>query len=107
MRSRPSPVKGIICTGKPSRSVKLQLQKSLAIDTRLDKLMWIESKQSSLPQVYGQQLRYPKKYLKLLTAVKLDKKISGGQVKFVLAKSIGRVDFGTEVPQAFIRASMK
>ena len=80
MRSRPSPVTGIICTGKPSRSVKLQLQKSLAIDTRLDKLMWIESKQSSLPQVYGQQLRYPKKSLKLLTAVKLDKKISGGQV---------------------------
>ena len=69
--------------------------------------MWIESKQSSLPQVYGQQLRYLKKSLKLITAVKLDRKISGGQVKFVLAKSIGRVDFDTEMPQAFIRASLK
>ena len=69
--------------------------------------MRIESKQSSLPQVYGQQLLYSKKSLKLLTAMKLDKKISGGQVKFVLAKSIGRVDFGTEVPQAFNRASLK
>ena len=44
---------------------------------------------------------------KLLTAMKLDKKVSGGQVKFVLAKSIGRVDFGIEVPQAIIRASLK
>tara|TARA_Y100001934_G_C12341917_1_gene770658 strand:- start:1127 stop:1336 length:210 start_codon:yes stop_codon:yes gene_type:complete len=69
--------------------------------------MWIESKQSSLPQVYGQQLRYLKKSLKLITAVKLDRKISGGQVKFVLAKSIGQVDFDTEMPQAFIRASLK
>ena len=48
-----------------------------------------------------------KETIKLLAAMKLDKKVSGGQVKFVLAKSIGRVEFGIEVPQATIKASLQ
>jgi 3-dehydroquinate synthase len=35
---------------------------------------------------------------KLLAAMLLDKKVSGGEVKFVLAKKIGRVEFGCKVP---------
>jgi 3-dehydroquinate synthase len=34
---------------------------------------------------------------KLFAAMKLDKKVSGGEVKFVLAKKIGRVEFGCRV----------
>ncbi len=34
---------------------------------------------------------------KLLAAMLLDKKVSGGEVKFVLAKKIGRVEFGCKV----------
>jgi 3-dehydroquinate synthase len=36
---------------------------------------------------------------RLLAAMQLDKKVSGGEVKFVLAQKIGRVDFGQRVPQ--------
>jgi 3-dehydroquinate synthase len=35
----------------------------------------------------------------LLDAMKLDKKVSRGQLKFVLAKRIGKVQFGCHVPQ--------
>ncbi|HEY2329471.1 MAG TPA: 3-dehydroquinate synthase [Verrucomicrobiae bacterium] len=35
---------------------------------------------------------------KLFTAMKLDKKVSGGEIKFVLAKKIGKVEFGCKVP---------
>ena len=35
---------------------------------------------------------------KLLSAMKLDKKVSGGQVRFVLAERIGKVRWGQEVP---------
>src|ERR1017187_6532009 len=35
---------------------------------------------------------------KLFTAMKLDKKVSGGEVKFVLAEKIGKVKFGWKVP---------
>ena len=35
---------------------------------------------------------------KLFTAMKLDKKVSGGEIKYVLAKKIGRVVFGQKVP---------
>lgn len=38
------------------------------------------------------------KQAKLLAAMKLDKKVSGGEVKFVLARRIGRVEFGQKVP---------
>jgi 3-dehydroquinate synthetase len=34
---------------------------------------------------------------KLLAAMKLDKKASGGEVKFVLAPKIGQVQFGCRV----------
>jgi 3-dehydroquinate synthase len=39
---------------------------------------------------------------RLCAAMKLDKKVSAGEVKFVLAKSIGRVEFGHNVPVALI-----
>jgi 3-dehydroquinate synthase len=38
----------------------------------------------------------------LLNAMKLDKKVSRGEVKFVLAKRIGKVRFGCSVPQALV-----
>ncbi len=39
---------------------------------------------------------------KLLAAMKLDKKVSDGEVKFVLARNIGAVEFGHQVPMAVI-----
>ena len=39
---------------------------------------------------------------KLVSAMRLDKKVSAGEVKFVLAKRIGQVDFGQKVPIALI-----
>ena len=42
---------------------------------------------------------------KLFAAMKLDKKVSGGEVKFVLAEKIGRVKFDCKVaPPAISRA---
>ena len=43
---------------------------------------------------------------KLLSAMQLDKKVSGGQVKFVLALRIGAVEFGLQVPIAAIEQSL-
>jgi len=42
---------------------------------------------------------------KLFAAMKLDKKVSGGEVKFVLAKEIGKVCWGQRVPQALLEES--
>ena len=39
---------------------------------------------------------------KILTAMTLDKKVSGGEIKFVLARRIGVVEFGHQVPLAVI-----
>jgi 3-dehydroquinate synthase len=39
---------------------------------------------------------------KLLAAMQLDKKVSGGDVKFVLAEKLGRVKFGCKVPPELI-----
>ena len=39
---------------------------------------------------------------KLFAAMKLDKKVSGGEVKFVLAEKIGKVVWGQKVPQNLI-----
>jgi 3-dehydroquinate synthetase len=36
--------------------------------------------------------------------MKLDKKVSAGEVKFVLAKRIGKVVWGQNVPESLIRA---
>ena len=40
----------------------------------------------------------------LFAAMLLDKKVSGGEIKFVLAKKIGRVEFGCQVPAASIES---
>ncbi|HZV35991.1 MAG TPA: 3-dehydroquinate synthase [Verrucomicrobiae bacterium] len=39
---------------------------------------------------------------KLFIAMKLDKKVSGGEIKFVLARKIGKVEFGHKVPLSLI-----
>ena len=41
---------------------------------------------------------------KLFAAMKLDKKVSAGEIKFVLAKHIGEVVWGQNVPESLIRA---
>ena len=43
---------------------------------------------------------------RLLAAMKLDKKVSGGEIKFVLAKAIGRVITGQRVPEASVRQAL-
>jgi 3-dehydroquinate synthase len=43
---------------------------------------------------------------KLFAAMRLDKKVSGGEIKFVLAKRIGRVEFGHKVPAAIIEQAL-
>jgi 3-dehydroquinate synthase len=45
-------------------------------------------------------------YAKLLDAMLLDKKTSGGEVKFVLAEQIGKVRFGEKVPVQHIQEVM-
>jgi 3-dehydroquinate synthetase len=42
----------------------------------------------------------------MFAAMKLDKKVSSGEVKFVLASKIGRVEFGRQVPKALIEESL-
>ena len=43
---------------------------------------------------------------KLLAAMRLDKKVSDGEVEFVLARRIGAVEFGHEVPAALIEQTL-
>jgi len=43
---------------------------------------------------------------KLCAAMKLDKKVSAGEVKFVLARKIGKVEFGKNVPLDLIRETL-
>jgi 3-dehydroquinate synthase len=43
---------------------------------------------------------------KLLAAMQLDKKVSDGEVKFVLARRIGAVEFGQRVPMALIEQTL-
>ena len=43
---------------------------------------------------------------KLLAALRLDKKVSGGRIKFVLAEKIGRVTWGRPVPDATVLAAL-
>ncbi len=40
---------------------------------------------------------------KLCAAMKLDKKVSAGEIKFVLARKIGKVEFGQKVPLELVR----
>jgi 3-dehydroquinate synthase len=44
---------------------------------------------------------------RLVEAMKLDKKVSSGELKFVLARRIGKVDFGRPVPTALIRKGLQ
>jgi len=48
----------------------------------------------------------PKKRDALFDAMRLDKKVSGGELKFVLAKAIGEVCTGQRVPDADINAAL-
>jgi len=43
---------------------------------------------------------------RLFAAMKLDKKVSGGEVKFVLAQKIGKVKFGRQVPVECIHRAL-
>jgi 3-dehydroquinate synthase len=43
---------------------------------------------------------------KLFTAMALDKKVSGGEIKFVLAREIGRVESGKKVPLNLIECAL-
>jgi 3-dehydroquinate synthase len=43
---------------------------------------------------------------KLFAAMRLDKKVSGGELKFVLAKKIGKVEWGQPVPDALIHHAL-
>jgi 3-dehydroquinate synthase len=43
---------------------------------------------------------------KLFAAMRLDKKVSGGEVKFVLARKIGRVEFGRRVPADLLEQAL-
>ena len=43
---------------------------------------------------------------KLFAVMRLDKKVRGGEIKFVLAKRIGKVLWGRRVPEVFIREAL-
>jgi 3-dehydroquinate synthase len=43
---------------------------------------------------------------KVLAAMKLDKKVSSGEIKFVLARRIGEVEFGHKVPTALLAGAI-
>ncbi|HEY0551137.1 MAG TPA: 3-dehydroquinate synthase [Verrucomicrobiae bacterium] len=43
---------------------------------------------------------------KLFGAMRLDKKVSGGEIKFVLAKKIGEIVWGQNVPEDLIRSTL-
>ncbi len=44
----------------------------------------------------------PPQQKRLLAAMQLDKKVSGGEIRFVLARRIGKVEFGHKVPAALL-----
>ena len=43
---------------------------------------------------------------RLLEAMRLDKKVRGGQIQFVLAHRIGSVEHGCHVPQALLKRAV-
>jgi len=43
---------------------------------------------------------------KLLNAMRLDKKVSGGEIKFVLAEKIGKVVWNRRVPENLIHNAL-
>jgi 3-dehydroquinate synthase len=48
----------------------------------------------------------PVQISKLLSAMKLDKKVSAGEIKFVLARRIGQVEIGQRVPEALLHQTI-
>ncbi len=44
---------------------------------------------------------------RLFAAMQLDKKVSAGELKFVLAKRIGQVEFGHRVPKDLVAATIR
>jgi len=48
----------------------------------------------------------PARLKKMFAAMRLDKKVSGGEVKFVLADKVGRVKFGCKVSENLIRQAL-
>lgn len=48
----------------------------------------------------------PKQREKLFGAMRLDKKVSGGEIKFVLARAIGSVAWGQRVPEAEVHRAL-
>lgn len=59
-------------------------------------------KRTGLPTAI--QLNAPQRQ-KLFAAMRLDKKVSGGEIKFVLAEKIGGVKWGQKVPQEVVERS--
>jgi 3-dehydroquinate synthetase len=49
----------------------------------------------------------PPQLNKLCAAMKLDKKVSAGEIKFVLAERIGKVEFGQKLPITLVREILK
>ena len=49
----------------------------------------------------------PAQVKRLFDAMKLDKKVSAGELKFVLAKRIGQVEFGHRVPLGLVEAVLR
>ena len=43
---------------------------------------------------------------RVLAAMRLDKKVSGGEIKFVLARRIGAVEFGHKIPSPLIEQTL-
>ncbi len=66
---------------------------------RLEKLLV----QAGLPVKFKMN---PAQRKKLLSAMRLDKKVSGGEIKFVLAQKIGRVKFGCKVPAGLLAPAL-
>ncbi len=48
----------------------------------------------------------PAQSRKLFTAMKLDKKVSAGEIKFVLAQKIGKVVWSQRVPEKLIQQTL-
>jgi len=48
----------------------------------------------------------PVRRKKLLAAMRHDKKVSGGEIKFVLAKRIGRVLWGQRIPDECVQEAL-
>jgi 3-dehydroquinate synthase len=43
---------------------------------------------------------------KLFAAMRLDKKVNAGEIKFVLAKKIGETTWGQQVPEAIVESAV-